>query len=60
MLAPVRAQLSSDVVAAARQAPATTVPFFAQIKIVNTLVYLGLVLGTAADAISCRLAPSLK
>eukprot|EP00959_Pyramimonas_sp_CCMP1952_P261088 5458895-Pyramimonas_sp.AAC.1 len=35
-------------------------PFFAQVQVVSALPYLGLVLGPAADANSCWLAPSLK
>eukprot|EP00959_Pyramimonas_sp_CCMP1952_P164044 3429799-Pyramimonas_sp.AAC.1 len=60
MLVPLHAAFSSALVAEVRTAITSLVPFFANIQIVSTLVYLGLVMGPAADDDSSWLAPSIK
>eukprot|EP00959_Pyramimonas_sp_CCMP1952_P249338 5212125-Pyramimonas_sp.AAC.1 len=60
MPVPLHVPFTEQLAEAMRAAIATIVPFFAQIQVVSTLVYLGLVMGAAADESSCWLAPFLK
>eukprot|EP00959_Pyramimonas_sp_CCMP1952_P310910 6506642-Pyramimonas_sp.AAC.1 len=60
MLVPLHAAFSSTLVAEVGTAITSLVSFLANIQIVSILVYLGLVLGPAADDDSSWLAPSIK
>eukprot|EP00959_Pyramimonas_sp_CCMP1952_P394062 8256817-Pyramimonas_sp.AAC.1 len=49
MLVPLHARFTEQFAKNMRAAIATIVPFTAQVQVVSTLVYLGLVMGPAAD-----------
>eukprot|EP00959_Pyramimonas_sp_CCMP1952_P258180 5396031-Pyramimonas_sp.AAC.1 len=60
LLAPLHAKLTDGMAAPMHELIRDMVPLFANVQVVSSLTYLGLVLGPAADESSCWLAPSIK